>query len=191
MIATKNNSIETKFRTEKNPTNLTSFNDILTPQAKIDMMLGFIPDLSGICQGLYDTFSYNKAPYSALQFTSVLNELKSIDPHQLNIFMTNEETNHVLIQNDLLKVVLIHWKPGKMSSIHGHPTGGCVFKVIKGQLEELRYTTDNTPELLAKSTFKAGAMAYIDDDMAYHAVGNPFSESAISIHAYTPGIKSN
>lgn len=30
-------------------------------------------------------------------------------------------------------------------------------------------------------------MAYIDDEMAYHAVGNPFDEPAISLHAYTSG----
>jgi predicted metal-dependent enzyme (double-stranded beta helix superfamily) len=104
-------------------------------------------------------------------------------------FTNNKETNHVLIQNEWLKVVLIHWKPGKYSSIHGHPSGGCVFKVLQGTLEEKRYTTGEDPKLLATSKYEKNSIAYIDDHMAYHAVGNPSNASAISIHVYTPGIK--
>lgn len=46
-------------------------------------------------------------------------------------------------------------------------------------------TPDERQELLAVSNFNNTAMAYIDDEMAYHAVGNPFDEPAISLHAYT------
>ncbi len=164
-------------------------NEILTPKTQIELMLGSIPDISEVCRDLFNTFAHNQAPYTALQFSRVLQNFELTDPIQILRFMNNQETNHVLIHNDLLKVVLIHWKPGKISSIHGHPAGGCVFKVLQGSVEELRYTSDDSPKLLARSTYQAGAMAYIDDDMAYHAVGNPFDESAISIHAYTPGKK--
>ena len=73
--------------------------------------------------------------------------------------------------------------------IHGHPAGGCVFKVLQGTIEEKRYTSTINPELIAISKYQKGNMAYIDDQMAYHAVGNPFSTSAISLHVYTPGLK--
>ena len=153
------------------------------------MTLGLIPDLWDVCLDLFATFFTNEAPYSALQFVPVLKAFRLIDEAQITQFINNPETNHVLMQNDLLKVVLIHWKPGKISRIHGHPDGGCVFKVLKGQLEELRYTTESSPQLLSSSTYIAGSMAYIDDKMGYHAVGNPFNSPAISLHAYTPGIK--
>ncbi len=162
---------------------------LLTPKTNGQMALGMLPDLWDVCLDLFATFFTNEAPYSALQFVPVLKALQLIDEEQIRRFINNPETNHVLIQNDLLKVVLIHWKPGKISSIHGHPSGGCVFKVLRGQLEELRYTTDSSPELLSSSTYLAGSMAYIDDKMGYHAVGNPFNSPALSLHAYTPGIK--
>ncbi len=91
----------------------------------------------------------------------------------------------IVILHEFLKIVLIHWLPGKISSIHGHPKGGGIFKVISGSIEELRYTSDPIPKLLSASTFHKDAVGYIDDQLGYHAVGNPHMESAISLHVYT------
>lgn len=165
----------------------TSPSQLLTNEANAEIMLGTILDMEKVCHDLYDTFRHQKAPYTALQFIPVLKVLNFNSPWMASVFFENPKTNHVLVQNDLLKVVLIHWKPGKQSSVHGHAQGGCVFKILQGKLQEKRFSPDTAQELLAVSTFKAGSMAYIDDDMAYHAVGNPFEEPAISIHVYTPG----
>ena len=95
------------------------------------------------------------------------------------------ETSHVIADNDILKVVLIPWQCGKISSIHGHPNGGGVFKVLQGSLEEMRYTSDSSPQLLSTSIYHMGGMAYIDDSLGQHAVGNPFKTPALSLHVYT------
>lgn len=163
--------------------------NLMNPNALYQMASGKLPDLWEICHQLYHTFFEKNASQNALQFISVLKNKISIDPMQLERFMENPETNHVLIQNELLKVVLIHWKPGKYSNVHGHPAGGCVFKVLHGKIEEKRFTPDSNADLVAVSTYERGGMGYIDDQMAYHAVGNPFDSSAISLHVYTPGIK--
>lgn len=160
---------------------------LLTQEAFAEIMQGTILDMEKVCYDLYNTFRHQNAPYSALQFIPVLKELNFNSPWMARKFFENPKTNHVLVRNDLLKVVLIHWKPGKQSSVHGHAQGGCVFKVLHGKLQEKRFSPDPAQELLAVSTFKKESMAYIDDDMAYHAVGNPFDKPAISLHVYTPG----
>ena len=162
--------------------------NLLTEDALSEIKQGNIPDLRQVCRELADTF-IQAGPHNALQFIPVFQKLTSIDPVAAMKFMQNEKTNHVLVKNTWMKLVLIHWKPGKVSSIHGHPKGGCVFKVLQGKLEEKRYSSDQAQSLLATSVFQKGSMAYIDDQMAYHAVANPFEESAISIHVYTPGIQ--
>jgi hypothetical protein len=163
--------------------------ELITPKALYQMTSGELPDLWEVCYKLYHTFFEKNAPYSALQFIPVLKNALLINPEEIERFLQNPETNHVLMQNELLKIVLIHWKPGKYSDVHGHPVGGCVFKVLQGRIEEKRYTPDQRSELLAVSTYAPGGLGYIDDQMAYHAVGNPFSTSAISLHVYTPGLK--
>lgn len=166
----------------------TSFSrqNLLKPEANLQMLNGEIPDLWDVCRDLFNTFFINQAPYSAKQFTSVLQVVQTIDQEQVKIFLKNRETRHVLIDNDLLKVVLIHWKPGKVSSIHGHP-GGCMFKILQGKLEELRYSNDSLQRIIESNGYRAGDMAYIDNSLGYHSVGNIFGSPAISLHAYTPG----
>jgi predicted metal-dependent enzyme (double-stranded beta helix superfamily) len=158
---------------------------LLTASAYSQMVMGHIPELSEICQELSNTAIRNGRTTNALQFVPVIKEMMTIEQLALAKFIKNPQTNHVLIENDFLKIVLIHWLPGKISSIHGHPKGGGIFKVISGSIEELRYTSDPIPKLLSASTFHKDAVGYIDDQLGYHAVGNPHTESAISLHVYT------
>ena len=114
----------------------------LAQEAVREMAKGKIPNLSRICLDLYGTFFSADAPYSAHQFVPILHQLTHLDSQQIERFLKNPTTNHVLVQNEWMKVVLIHWKPGKSSSVHGHPQGGCVFKVLHGRVEEKRYSPD-------------------------------------------------
>lgn len=161
---------------------------ILTEASLLEMEQGTLPDLRKLVDDLYLTFFQHQRPHSALQFIPVLKAFQGLDREAEERFLQNPKTNHVLIKNELLKVVLIHWTPNKISSVHGHAEGGCLFKVLQGRLMERRYSPDTSQQLLAVSNFQAGSMAYIDDEMAYHDVGNPYNAPAISLHVYTPGI---
>jgi len=148
------------------------------------MTSGQIPDLSDVCLELADTFNHTDAPNSAIQFTQVLQKMPDFKPDQVKRFIENPETRHVLVSSDLFEVVLNHWKPGKASDIHGHPEGGCLFKLLHGRLEELRFAPQKSPKILSATNLRTGSMMYIDDRIGYHQVGNPYRFSAISIHAY-------
>ncbi len=161
--------------------------ELMTAEAAKEISTQSIPDMRPICRALYGTFLDGMGPFSALQFVPVFKKLDGMNHTGVQQLLDHPKTNHVLVKNEFLKVVLIHWKPGSTSKIHGHPSGGCVFKVLAGKLEEKRFSPDSLQTHLATSEVHTGSIAYIDDDLAYHAVGNPFNESAISIHAYTPG----
>ena len=139
--------------------------------------------LEEFCDEVMRTVTHSKSR-SVLECTSLLSSFR-MSREVMQWLTQQENTSFTLLDNHLAKVVLIHWPPGKVSSIHGHPTGGCMFKVLSGSVEELRYTPSESPKLLAKSTYHPGSMAYLDDRLGYHAVGNPFEESAVSLHVYT------
>lgn len=158
---------------------------IMEEEALSQMAKGTIPDLRKLCLDLWESLHHVKAPYSALQFIPILKKFDLTDEKEIDRFLQNPKTNHVLVDNGILKVVLIHWKPGKKSSIHGHPRGGCVFKVLQGSLEEQRFSANEEQRFLGVTTLLKDGMGYIDDQMAYHAIGNPNGKSALSIHVYT------
>ena len=168
---------------------LTSNRSLLSEDVRLSMSSGSIPDLESFCNELLNTFTVGNYPFNALQFIPVLSSLTLENKEETERFIANPIKKYVLIKNDLIKVVLIHWEHGDYTEIHGHDASSGIFKILKGRLEEKRYSTRNNPTLLSSSKMKKGSVGYIDDTMAFHAVGNPFKESAISLHVYTPGLR--
>jgi hypothetical protein len=157
---------------------------LLSPEAVYQMVSGQIPDLWDICLAISSTFNKKELPYSPHQLMQVMKDLPSLESLETKRFTKNPEIRHVLMSNEAFDLVLIHWKPGKASDIHGHPGGACAFKLLEGKLEELRYTPESSPKLISMNSYRRGNVAYIDDSMAYHQVGNPYGSSAISLHLY-------
>jgi len=162
---------------------------LLTPAVKEEIANGIFPDLEKVCYNLIDTFRINNFPFKAVQFLEVLKNVY-LTKSDVNQLVNHRAKKHILVENELIKIVLIFWQPNDLASVHGHPTGGCVLKVLEGKLVEKRYSADDRLRLLSKSTYTKSAMAYIDDTMALHSVANPFKKHAISLHVYTPGGKS-
>jgi len=160
---------------------------LLTPEARREIITGRLPDFSGICRQLFSSLFSGPDAGTAHAFIPVMKKVGMVSPGFSNKLLALPQGRIVLVQNDWMKVVLIAWKPGELSSVHGHPAGGCVFKALYGKVEEKRFSPDTRQEWIRTSVYRAGAQAYIDDTQAFHTVGNPFSETAVSLHAYTPG----
>ena len=148
------------------------------------MMTGKIPNLKSVCYDLYHSFLYSSYPYSPLQFIPVLQKFGGIKKAMLKHLAENSTTNHVLVKNSLMKVVLIYWKPGESTDIHGHPNGGGVLKILRGNLFEKRYDPDGSLNMISESKLNKGSIAHIDDSFAHHAVSNPYDAPAVSLHVY-------
>lgn len=73
-------------------------------------------------------------------------------------------TRQVLFRfNDLYEIVLIGWLPDQETSMHGHPSGGCLFTVLSGVLREDR--VDNQGAIDTRVLDERHAIQYIDDRM--------------------------
>lgn len=125
---------------------------------------------------------------SAIDFLPILRQFSLGERQEIENFLQNPVAKQVLIHDEFLKVVMIRWAPYEECNLHGHASRGCAFKVLHGAVEEKRYSTDHREELLSKSTYYTGHIAYIDDMMGLHTVRNPRPEPAITLHMYTPGM---
>lgn len=120
---------------------------------------------------------------SALGFLNALSSITLQDFDDDALDTLDARGSLVLVHSEVMKLTLIKWPPGKSSKIHGHPEGGCIFKVLDGVLTEARY--DTSDQLRSQSVLFKSAVNYIDDQMGFHKVSNNTDGVAYSIHLYT------
>jgi hypothetical protein len=160
---------------------------LLTESSSTDMLLGNIPDLYPICVKLLDTFLLSNPPYSALQFIPILHKVRPLSDAEVKRLSMHSDSRHVLIDNNLLKIVLIHWRPGDSLDLHGHHKQECVITVLNGSLEVQRYSTSKKQILPGRRIIHSGSQTYIENSLGYYSVIKPSTNPTVSIHVYTPG----
>jgi cysteine dioxygenase len=87
-------------------------------------------------------------------------------------------------------IFILTWKPGCGTPVHNHPNTGCIYKVLKGKLnEELYDSSKNKKEPFKISELNQGKTSYIDDTVGFHRIINPTNSTSISLHIYETGYK--
>lgn len=114
----------------------------------------------------------------------ILEQAAAIRVRAWDFLADTPEGKYVLADNTYLKVVLIRWEPGAISSRHYHPNGGGLITVLEGSIQEDRYLNDTQATPFEQRIRTRRSISYIDDQLGMHTVGNPFETPAVSLHAY-------
>jgi predicted metal-dependent enzyme (double-stranded beta helix superfamily) len=91
-----------------------------------------------------------------------------------------------LSADDDLDVWLLTWLPGQSTELHDHGSSAAAFTVVQGVLEEVRATVPGRHTTLTRGL---GATARIASG-AIHDVRAVAGRPAVSIHAYSPPLRS-
>lgn len=89
-----------------------------------------------------------------------------------------------VIRDNELEMVIITWRVGQESGMHGHP-GDCIFKILRGSLYEELYSKKR----ISKNYINEGDKGYINNEIGYHNVKNIGDSYAVSIHFYSPSFE--
>lgn len=101
-----------------------------------------------------------------------------------SIVFQNEKHNKILLySSELYDVYLICWRAGQQTTIHDHPSGGCLMKIISGTLLEENYRS-TSGEFLYPSTFTSGIYTFKSGNNVVHRI--TAMEESVSIHVYYP-----
>lgn len=96
------------------------------------------------------------------------------------IYFNKEHYNRVvLFKNNNIELTLITWLPNQCTTIHGHTSGGCLFKILKGRFCEYQYENNFYSYLSEFDESK-----YIDNTMYKHKIINNNITRSISLHIY-------
>jgi hypothetical protein len=99
----------------------------------------------------------------------------------------NEIYHKILIKKmKNYEVYLIYWNKNITSPIHDHPSEGCVFKVLEGELiEDLYFNKDNKITFNSRNILHKNEISYNSSNTILHNIINQDNKS-ISIHIYFP-----
>ena len=120
---------------------------LLESEYETDIAKGRVPDLKNLCQDLFNALFAEGSSLAPSDFIPVLSRSLTLDKEATANFLSGSKRKYVMVDDPLVKIVLIKWKPGKVSSKHGHPGGGGVIKVLKGSLEEKRFDPQSPQRL--------------------------------------------
>lgn len=144
-------------------------------RARVDALRGTVEDPINQLFRRLDISRKEWRQYAMFDFTK---------KYTRNLIATDDET---------FTLLLLCWNPNMESPIHDHPCDGCWMRACEGAVQETRYEHNvqtDCLEVKSNEVFTEGKLAYINDVMGYHKIGNPSSSiPAITMHLYCPPIK--
>ena len=122
----------------------------------------------------------------------------ALDPSELEryfLFSPGFYTRNLIARGEMFELLTLCWEPGHLSPIHDHAGSDGWIRCVRGCIEEVRYRPELSAEAprferLGGAELDPGEASYINDDMAWHTVGNAGSTRAVSLHLYSPPIDS-
>jgi cysteine dioxygenase len=111
-------------------------------------------------------------------------ELGDIKVDELVEYSDDGYTRKVLYVDENIEVILIGWGIGQSSTIHDHPSNGCIYRILGGEMVEYRYNSKLNVESTTK--LKKGDIGNMMDNRYYHKMSNESDVRASSLHIYSP-----
>jgi len=101
--------------------------------------------------------------------------------------------NLIATDNETFALMLLCWNPGKFSPIHSHAGSECFLRTLQGAVSEVQYewpeagSSDEAKlKVKGETVVRVGDIAYMNDSLGLHKVGNATTEKAITLHCYMP-----
>ena len=126
------------------------------------------------------------------QFEDVLKNFDQIEISEKELepymFWDNEcYTRNCISHSDSYELLVLCWKAGQSTSIHGHNNQECFVKVVKGSFLEVQYNWDeksNSMIEIGRKVLSKNDDTSIDKEAIYHSLTSMDNEKTISIHLY-------
>ena len=134
---------------------------------------------------------------------SILDEIKeseSKDWKEYCQFSEETYTRNLVFRNNFLDCYILCWLPNQGTPYHYHPSRGCIYRILKGELVETRETDKNkqntsnqnlkldtdkeTNKIITNLT--KDMCGYIGNEKGGHQIKNSSNQPAVSLHFYAP-----
>ena len=114
---------------------------------------------------------------------SDLDSITIDDWEQYCYFSETGYQRNLVIRDEILDCYLLCWLPNQNTKFHYHPSRGCLYQILEGELTESRGKQDgeqSTTKLLESNT------RYIHNNEGGHMMSNSNDMRTVSLHFYSP-----
>lgn len=140
-------------------------------------------DLNALWKVFQELFQ-NKT-ISPEQWKQILSEYHGDDYKKYLQFDEEKYARNYVINTELFDVLILCWRPGQKTMLHGHPKDGCFVKILQWEITETLYNADKKP--LRTSVMREWETMYNHDSIGYHILENASNRDTVSLHIYSPG----
>ena len=116
-----------------------------------------------------------------VDYKEAILEVDNIDKVEYNVEKYTKKTIYI---DKNIEVVLIGWETGQSSPIHDHPDNGCIYRILSGNMMDIRYDKDLC--IVSENRLSADDVGDIIGSNEYHKMSNSVESRASSIHIYSP-----
>jgi len=114
---------------------------------------------------------------------NILSSYNSTDWKQYISFDKQDYKKNLVYRDNNFEMFVVCWLPNQKTKIHNHPEGGCLLKILEGNMIEELY--DKNFVLQENNNLVMSDVIYIDDSIGIHKMKNN-EENTISLHIYSP-----
>lgn len=101
-------------------------------------------------------------------------------------------TRNCIHRTDEYELILLCWKKGDTTPIHGHDGQNCWVYQLEGQITEFRYEKSGLGNLIETNRMQLipGKLSFMNNAMGYHKLKNDTNGRAMTLHVYVSPISS-
>lgn len=114
-------------------------------------------------------------------------QIEKSEVKELIAFDSSNYTRNLIERTGSYELMLMCWKEGQSSPIHGYSGQQGWIYVIEGKLSIDYYVerdSDHRMDHFRTESFKAGEFAYLNDYVGFHSLKNTSRENTISLHLH-------
>ncbi|WP_052461003.1 cysteine dioxygenase [Psychroserpens mesophilus] len=130
---------------------------------------------------------------SKTHYNTILNSFNfdTIDFKDFESWSSEKYTRNCIFKDHQFELILLCWNKGQETKIHNHSSEDCWVYLLKGEMEEVFYSLDNSNCLKEEfsQTIVPHQLSFMNDNLGFHKLRNSFEGQSLSLHVYAKPIE--
>ncbi len=109
----------------------------------------------------------------------------TVNLNHLKLFQDNNYARNLVLKTDNLEIIVVCWKPGQASPVHGHGPSDAVMVILEGEMSYTNFFPDGRK---VSGVWQAGDVGHCPVGVQ-HQIANRSEQDLVTFHIYSPPLQ--